>query len=236
MGLVLRGNMGQKVNPIGIRLGIVRDEDSIWYADTNKYAEYLNIDLMVREYLEKKLAEAAISRVKIERPAKNAKITIFSARPGVIIGKKGGDVEVLRKDISKIMGVPVHISIEEIAKPDTDAKLLAKGVAKQIENRVAFRRAMKKAIQSAMREGALGVKINVSGRLGGTDIARREWYKEGRIPLHTFRAEIDYGFAEAKTTYGIIGVKVWIFRGEKIGKRKGVEEQASKESSEVTGE
>jgi small subunit ribosomal protein S3 len=176
--------------------------------------------LRVRKYLEKRLKESAISRIKIERPAKNAKITIYSARPGVIIGKKGGDVDVLRKEVSDLMGIPVHIDIKEVAKPDLDAKLIADNIAQQIENRVMFRKAMKKAVQSALRAGALGIKINVSGRLGGSEIARTEWYREGRVPLHTFRADIDYGLGEAKTTYGIIGVKVWIFKGEKIGKDK----------------
>lgn len=209
--------MGQKVNPISIRLGIIRGEDSVWFAGRD-YAEYLNIDLKVRKYLEKKLADAAISRIRIERPAKNARITVYSARPGVIIGKKGGDVDVLRKEVSQMMGVPVHINIEEVSKPELDAKLVASTVAQQLENRVAFRKAMKKAMQSAMKAGAQGIKITVAGRLGGAEIARTEWQREGRVPLHTFRADIDYGLAEAKTTYGIIGVKVWIFRGEKIGK------------------
>lgn len=209
--------MGQKVNPIGIRLGIVRNEDSIWYAGPKEYGAYLNADLKVRTYLTKKLADAAISHIKIERPAKNAKVTIYSARPGVIIGKKGGDVDVLRKEISQFMGVPVHLNIEEVSKPDLDAKLVADSIAKQLENRVMFRKAMKKAVQNAKRAGALGIKMSVSGRLGGSEIARTEWYREGRVPLHTFRADIDYGLGEAKTTYGIIGVKVWIFRGEKIG-------------------
>jgi small subunit ribosomal protein S3 len=209
--------MGQKVNPVGIRLGIVRDEDSVWYADSRYYANYLNIDLKVREYLENKLKNAAISRIRIERPAKNAVITIFAARPGVIIGKKGGDVEILRKDVSKMMGVPVYVNIEEVRKPDLDAKLVAESVAQQLERRVMFRKAMKRAVQNIMRAGALGVRMSVSGRLGGTEIARSEWYREGRIPLHTFRADIDYSVAEAKTTYGVIGVKVWIFRGAKAG-------------------
>jgi len=212
--------MGQKVNPIGIRLGIVRDEDSIWYAGSKDYAGYLNIDLQVRAYLQKKLSAAAISRIKIERPAKNAKITIYAARPGVIIGKKGGDIDILRKEISQMMGVPAHLNIEEVKKPDLEAKLVAGGVAQQLERRVMFRKAMKRAVQNTMRAGALGVKMSVAGRLGGTEIARTEWYREGRVPLHTFRADIDYGLAEAKTTYGIIGIKVWIFRGEKFMKKE----------------
>jgi len=219
--------MGQKVNPIAIRLGIIRNEDSIWYAGSKDYADYLNIDLKVRAYLERKLSDAAISRVKIERPAKNARVTIYSARPGVIIGKKGGDIEVLRKEVSEIMGVPVHLNIEEISKPDLDAKLVANNIARQLENRVLFRKAMKKAVQSAKKAGALGIKICVSGRLGGAEIARDEWVREGRVPLHTFRADIDYGLGEAKTTYGIVGVKVWIFKGEIIGSRSG-DDKASK--------
>jgi small subunit ribosomal protein S3 len=212
--------MGQKVNPIGIRLGIIREEDSVWYAGTKEYADYLNTDLKVRAYLEKKLTNAAVSRIKIERPAKNAKITIYAARPGVVIGKKGGDIDTLRQEIGHMMGIPVHIDIQEVKKPDLNAKLVAEGVARQLESRVMFRKAMKRAVQNTMRAGALGVKMSVSGRLGGTDIARSEWYREGRVPLHTFRADIDYGLAEAKTTYGIIGVKVWIFRGEKLVKEE----------------
>lgn len=212
--------MGQKVSPIGIRLGITRDADSIWYAEGANYAKYLNEDLKVRAFLSAKLKEAAVSRIKIERPAKNAKITIYAARPGVIIGKKGGDIEVIRADVSKMMGVPVHINIEEVRKPDLNAKLVADGVAQQLERRVMFRKAMKRVVQNTLRAGAQGIKICVSGRLGGTDIARSEWYREGRVPLHTFRADIDYGLAEALTTYGIIGIKVWIFRGEKVGKEE----------------
>jgi small subunit ribosomal protein S3 len=212
--------MGQKVNPIGIRLGIVRYEDSIWYAGSKDYADYLNIDLQVRSYLQNKLSAAAISRIKIERPAKNAKITIYAARPGVIIGKKGGDIDVLRKQLSQMMGVPVHLNIEEVKESDLDAKLVAEGVAQQLERRVMFRKAMKRAVQNTMRAGALGIKMSISGRLGGAEIARTEWYREGRVPLHTFRADIDYGLAEAKTTYGIIGIKVWIFRGEKFIKKE----------------
>jgi len=221
--------MGQKVNPICLRLGIIRNEDSIWYAGSKEYADYLNADLKVREYLEKKLFDAAVSRIKIERPAKNARVTIYSARPGVIIGKKGGDIDVLRKEVSQIMGVPVHLSIEEVSKPDLDAKLVANSIARQLEHRVLFRKAMKKAVQNAKRAGALGIKMSVSGRLGGAEIARQEWYREGRVPLHTFRADIDYGLGEAKTTYGIIGVKVWIFRGEVIGSKSGEDRHAKPE-------
>ncbi|KPJ68155.1 MAG: 30S ribosomal protein S3 [Coxiella sp. DG_40] len=212
--------MGQKVNPIGIRLGIVREEDSVWYAGSKDYGSYLNTDLKVRSYLEGKLSSAAISRIRIERPAKNAKITIYAARPGVIIGKKGGDIDILRKELSLMMGVPVHLNIEEVRKPDLNAKLVAENIAQQLVRRIAFRKAMKRAVQNAIRTGALGVKVCVGGRLGGAEIARSEWYHEGRIPLHTLRADIDYGLAEAKTTYGIIGVKVWIFRGEKFAQEK----------------
>jgi small subunit ribosomal protein S3 len=209
--------MGQKVHPNGIRLGIIKKHTSIWYADGTDYADKLNIDLKVRAYLQEKLASASVSRVDIERPANTARITIHTARPGIVIGKKGEDVDKLRADISKRMGVPVHINIEEIRKPDLDAVLVAQSVAQQLERRVMFRRAMKRAVQNAMRQGAEGIKIQVGGRLGGAEIARSEWYREGRVPLHTLRADIDYATAEASTTYGIIGVKVWIFKGEVIG-------------------
>ncbi|MFT3741894.1 MAG: 30S ribosomal protein S3 [Gammaproteobacteria bacterium] len=205
--------MGQKVNPIGIRLKIVKDWTSTWYAGS-QYANYLNVDLKVREYLEEKLSGAMVSRIQIERPARNARIIIHTARPGVIIGKKGGDVDDLRQAVGRIMGVPVQINIEEVRRPELDAALVAQGVAQQIERRVMFRRAMKRAVQTAMKQGALGIKVTVSGRLGGAEIARTEWYREGRVPLHTFRADIDYATATAKTTYGIIGIKVWIFKGE----------------------
>ncbi len=210
--------MGQKVNPIGIRLGIVQDWKSTWYADSRKYADYLNSDLRLRKYLQSKYQAAAISRIQIERPAKNAHIIIHAGKPGIILGKKGGDIDALRKELTQMLGIPVHVNIEEVKKVDLDAKLVADSIAQQLEKRVMFRRAMKKAIQNALKAGALGVKVNVSGRLGGAEIARSEWYREGRVPLHTFRADIDYGFSEARTTYGIIGVKVWIFKGEKIGK------------------
>jgi small subunit ribosomal protein S3 len=206
--------MGQKVNPTGIRLGITQKHTSTWYADKGRYAEYLNADMKARDFIRQKFAAAGISRVQIERPAKNAGINITAARPGVILGKKGGDVENLRKELSDMLGMPVHVSIEEVKKPDLDARLVAESIAQQLERRVMFRKAMKRAVQSAQKAGALGVKINVSGRLGGAEIARSEWNREGRVPLHTFRADIDYGLAEAKTTYGIIGVKVWIFKGE----------------------
>ena len=209
--------MGQKVNPTGIRLGIVKDHTSVWYADKSDYASKLLNDLKVRSYLEGKLKNASVSRIDIERPAQNAKITIHTARPGIVIGKKGEDVEVLRTSLSEMMGVPVHINIEEVRKPDLDAKLVAQSVASQLERRVMFRRAMKRAVQNSMRIGAKGIKIQVSGRLGGAEIARTEWYREGRVPLHTLRADIDYATYEAHTTYGVIGVKVWVFKGEILG-------------------
>lgn len=209
--------MGQKVHPTGIRLGVVKDHNSVWYADSKTYSQNLINDLEVREYILKKLDAASVSRVKIERPAQTARITIFTARPGIVIGKKGEDVDGLRKDLSSKMGVPVHINIEEIRKPDVDARLVAQNVAQQLERRVMFRRAMKRVVQNAMRQGAQGIKVQVSGRLGGAEIARTEWYREGRVPLHTLRADIDYATYEAHTTYGVIGVKVWIFKGEVIG-------------------
>ncbi len=220
--------MGQKVHPTGIRLGIVKKHTSIWYADSDEYADKLNTDMSVRAYIEKTLDHASVSRVVIERPADTARITIHTARPGIVIGKKGEDVEKLRTELTKQMGVPVHINIEEIRKPDLDAKLVAQGVASQLERRVMFRRAMKRAVQNAMRQGAEGIKIQVAGRLGGAEIARNEWYREGRVPLHTLRADIDYAHAEAATTYGIIGVKVWIFKGEVIGGVPAVEEKPKK--------
>lgn len=206
--------MGNKVHPTGIRLGIAKDWNSKWYANKREYAEYLAADLKVREMLRKKLAQAGISRVQIERPAKTARVTIHTARPGVVIGKKGEDIEKLRKEVSKMMGVPVHINVAEVRKPELDAQLVAESIAQQLERRIMFRRAMKRAVGNAMRIGAKGIKINVAGRLNGAEIARSEWYREGRVPLHTLRADIDYGFAEAKTTYGVIGIKVWVFKGE----------------------
>ena len=205
--------MGQKVNPIGLRLGINRTWESRWYADKD-YADLLEKDLKLRKYLMKKLKQAAVSRIVIERPAKKAKITIYSGRPGVIIGKKGADIEALRKEIANMTGNDVSINLVEIRKPELDAQLASDGVAQQLERRVSFRRAMKRAVQSALRLGAEGIRINVAGRLGGTDIARMEWYREGRVPLHTLRAYIDYGETTAYTTYGVLGVKVWIFKGE----------------------
>jgi small subunit ribosomal protein S3 len=206
--------MGHKVHPTGIRLGISKDWNSKWYANKREYAEYLTADLKVRDMLRKKLAQAGVSRIQIERPAKSARITIHTARPGVVIGKKGEDIEKLRKDVSKMMGVPAHINVAEVRKPEIDAQLVAESIAQQLERRIMFRRAMKRSVGNAMRLGALGIKVNVAGRLNGAEIARSEWYREGRVPLHTLRADIDYGFAEAKTTYGIIGIKVWIYKGE----------------------
>lgn len=212
--------MGQKVHPTGIRLGIVETHRSMWYASSKKtYSELLLSDLRTRAYIRKKLPNAFISRLQIERPAKNnARITIHTARPGIVIGKKGEDIEKLRLDVSRLMGVPVHINIEEIRRPELDAYLVAESVAQQLERRVMFRRAMKRAMSNALRFGAKGIKIMVAGRLGGAEIARTESYREGRVPLHTFRADIDYATAIAKTTYGIIGVKVWIFKGEILDK------------------
>ncbi len=202
----------------------------MWYADTKNYADYLNTDLQVREFLRKKLAQASVSRIQIERPARSARITIHTARPGIVIGKKGEDIESLRKHISVMMGVPVHVSVEEIRKPEMDAYLVAESIAQQLEKRIMFRRAMKRAATNTMRIGALGIKINVGGRLNGAEIARSEWVREGRVPLHTLRADIDYGLAEAHTTYGVIGIKVWIFKGEvfKAG------EQEAEEGAEKT--
>ena len=206
--------MGQKVHPIGIRLGVIRKSNANWYADPKKYSEYLINDLQVRKYLEKKLKAAMISGISIERPTGAAKITIATARPGIIIGKKGEDIESLQKELTKLMGVPAQVSIEEITQPDLDARLVADGIASQLERRVMFRRAMKRAVQNTMKAGAQGIKVELSGRLGGAEIARSEWYREGRVPLHTLRADIDYSNVRAETTYGTIGVKVWIFRGE----------------------
>ena len=206
--------MGQKVNPIGLRLGIIRTWDSRWFADGNEYARLLHDDIKVRKELKKRLNQAGVSRIIIERPHKKCRVTIYAARPGVIIGKKGADIDKLRKDLSAMTEGDVHLNIVEIRKPETDAQLVAENIAQQLERRVAFRRAMKRSLQSAMRLGAKGMRIMVSGRLGGAEIARMESYREGRVPLHTLRADIDYGFAEAKTTYGIIGVKTWIFKGE----------------------
>ena len=206
--------MGQKVNPIGLRLGINRTWDSRWYADKGVYADLLHEDIAIQRYLEKRLKQAGVSRIVIERPHKKCRVTIYTARPGVVIGKKGADIERLRETLSKISSSETFLNIVEIRKPEIDAILVAENIAQQLERRVAFRRAMKRAMQTALRMGGLGIRVNVSGRLGGAEIARMEWYREGRVPLHTLRADIDYGVATARTTYGAIGVKVWIFKGE----------------------
>jgi small subunit ribosomal protein S3 len=233
--------MGQKIHPTGFRLGVQRTWTAKWFGTNKDFATTLNEDIKVREYLKRKLAGASVSKVMIERPAKNARITIFSGRPGVVIGKKGEDIEKLRADLGRMMSVPVHVNIEEVRKPEIDAQIIADSIAQQLEKRVMFRRAMKRAMQNAMRLGAQGIKIMSSGRLNGIEIARTEWYREGRVPLHTLRADIDYGFAEARTTYGIIGIKVWVYKGdylarneqptaaepEKRGKKSGVKHAAA---------
>jgi small subunit ribosomal protein S3 len=221
--------MGQKINPNGIRLGIVPDWTSKWYADSKHFSDLLVTDMAVRDFLKNKLRQASVSRIQIDRPAKNAHITIHTARPGLVIGKKGEDIDALRKEVSARMGIPVHISVEEIRKPELDAQLVSEGIAQQLERRIMFRRAMKRAVQNSMRIGAQGIKVNIAGRLNGAEIARSEWYREGRVPLHTLRADIDYGFAEALTTYGIIGVKTWIFKGEVFGDKQ--EEQEASASA-----
>jgi small subunit ribosomal protein S3 len=211
-------DMGQKIHPTGFRLSVSRNWSSRWYANDRDFAGMLAEDIKVREYLKAKLKNASVSRILIERPAKNARITIFSARPGVVIGKKGEDIENLKRDLGKQLGVPVAVNIEEVRKPEIDAKLIADSITQQLEKRIMFRRAMKRAMQNAMRLGALGIKIMSAGRLNGIEIARTEWYREGRVPLHTLRADIDYGTSEAKTTYGIIGVKVWVYKGDTLGR------------------
>ena len=226
--------MGQKVHPTGFRLGIATDWTSKWYANTGEFADFLDEDMKIRDYLRKKLAQAGVSRIQISRPAKAISVTIHSARPGIIIGKKGEDIEKLRIEVASLVSVHINnvkINIEEIRKPELDAQLVAEGIASQLERRVMFRRAMRRSVTSAMRIGAEGIKINVSGRLNGAEIARNEWYREGRVPLHTLRADVDYGFAEALTTYGILGVKVWIYKGEVFdleSKHSGKGKQASK--------
>ena len=210
--------MGQKINPIGFRLGVQKNWSSKWFTSTKNFPVFLNNDIKVREFLNKKLANAAVSKIIIERPAKNAKVTIMTARPGIVIGKKGEDIENLRSDLQGLMGIPVQLNIEEVRKPEIDATLIAQSIAQQLEKRVQFRRAMKRVMQNAVKAGAKGIKVSVSGRLGGAEMARTEWYLEGRVPLHTLRARIDYGFAEGHTTYGNIGIKVWIFKGEVLAK------------------
>ena len=216
--------MGQKVHPNGIRLGIVKPWNSTWFANTKEFADNLDSDFKVRQFLTKELAKASVSRIVIERPAKSIRVTIHTARPGIVIGKKGEDVEKLRKVVADIAGVPAQINIAEVRKPELDTKLVADRITSQLERRVMFRRAMKRAVQNAMRLGAKGIKVEVSGRLGGAEIARTEWYREGRVPLHTLRADIDYNTSEAHTTYGVIGVKVWIFKGEILGGMAAVEQ------------
>ncbi|MGD2075474.1 MAG: 30S ribosomal protein S3 [Gammaproteobacteria bacterium] len=224
--------MGQKVHPTGIRLGIVKDWGSKWYADSQKYADFLNLDLDTREFIKKRLKHASVSRIQIARPASNAVITIHTARPGIVIGKKGEDIEQLRGEVSRRMGMPVHVNIEEVRKPEVEAQLVAESVAQQLERRIMFRRAMKRAVGNAMRLGAEGIKIMVAGRLNGAEIARTEWYREGRVPLHTLRADIDYGFTEANTTYGVIGVKVWVFKGEILDRdEQNVESEPAKKAA-----
>jgi small subunit ribosomal protein S3 len=225
--------MGQKVNPIGLRLGINRTWDSRWYANREEYARLLHEDLKVRAYLKKKLSQAGISRIVIERPHKKCRVTIYTARPGVVIGKKGGDIDKLRKDLSRmIQGAEVFLNLVEVRKPEVDATLVAESVAQQLERRVAFRRAMKRAMQSTMRMGGQGIRITVAGRLGGAEIARTEWYREGRVPLHTLRADVDYGTAEANTAYGVIGVKAWVFKGEILERDPMAQDKRANESGE----
>ncbi len=223
--------MGQKIHPTGFRLSVTRDWSSRWYADSKNFSTMLNEDVLVRDYLKEKLKHASVGRVLIERPAKNARVTVFSARPGVVIGKKGEEIDQLRSALQKIMRVPVHVSIEEIRKPELDAQLIADSITQQLEKRIMFRRAMKRAMQNAMRLGAQGIKIMSSGRLNGAEIARREWYREGRVPLHTLRADIDYATSEALTTYGIIGVKVWVFKGEILNRDEQAETALSDAAS-----
>jgi len=225
--------MGQKVQPNGIRLGVVRDWNARWYAPNKQYARNLAVDMQVRNYFKKRLSNAAVSKVSIERPANNLNITIHTARPGIVIGKKGEDIERMRRDIRRLTDLPVQISVEEVRKPELDATLVAENICQQLEKRIMFRRAMRRAVTSAMRLGAQGVKVMVSGRLNGAEIARTEWYREGRVPLHTLRADIDYGLAEAHTTYGVIGVKVWIFKGEIFDSEAEVE--AAPETTAATG-
>jgi small subunit ribosomal protein S3 len=225
--------MGQKVHPNGMRLGIIRDWNARWYAGKHEYARNLTQDLSIRKYMKKRFANAAVSRIIIERPAQNLNITVHTARPGIVIGKKGEDIDRMRRDISRITSLPVQLSVEEIRKPELDATLVAESICQQLEKRIMFRRAMKRAVTNSMRLGAQGVKVMVAGRLNGAEIARTEWYREGRVPLHTLRADIDYGFAEAKTTYGVIGVKVWIFKGEVFEEAREVETKPDAKAAAV---
>ncbi len=224
--------MGQKVHPVGIRLGITSDWSSRWYASGSNYARNLREDLRVRDFIHKKLSNAAISQITIERPAQNMKVVIHTARPGTVIGKKGEDIGNLRRQLTEINGAPVTVSVEEIRKPDLNAKLVAENICQQLEKRMMFRRAMKRAVQNSIRVGALGVKVMIAGRLNGAEIARTEWYREGRVPLHTFRANVDYGLAEAHTTYGVLGVKVWIFTGEVFKDKRGKSPETDKPAKE----
>jgi small subunit ribosomal protein S3 len=226
--------MGQKIHPIGFRLGVQKNWASKWYSNSKHFAELLHKDIEVRDFLKKKLAGAGVSKIVIERPAKNAKITIYTARPGVVIGKKGEDIESLRNELRKRMGLPdVGLNIEEVRKPEVDAQLIADSITQQLEKRIMFRRAMKRAMQNAMRLGAQGIKIMSGGRLNGIEIARTEWYREGRVPLHTLRADIDYGFSEAKTTYGVIGVKVWVYKGDQTGQQEAAAAVAAEPEKKV---
>ncbi|GAA4811484.1 30S ribosomal protein S3 [Marinicella pacifica] len=227
--------MGQKVHPTGIRLGISKQHNAKWYAEKEQFADQLVKDIKVRDYLHDKLSHASISQIEIERPAKNARVTIHSARPGIVIGKKGEDIEKLKNELSKMMGLPTHVSVNEIRKPELDAFLVAQGIASQLERRIMFRRAMKRAVSSAMRLGALGIRVAVAGRLNGADIARTEWYREGQVPLHTLRADIDYATAKAFTTYGIIGIKVWIYKGEVFDLEQHSQEKDSKSNKKSRG-
>lgn len=217
--------MGHKVHPVGFRLGITSEWSSRWYAENTGYRDALNTDLEIRDFIRAKLSHASVSRIQIDRPARSARITIHTARPGIVIGKKGEDIDKLRAEVSDRMGVPVHLSVEEIRRPELDALLVAQNIAQQLERRIMFRRAMKRAVGNAMRLGAGGIRVNVAGRLNGAEIARTEWYRDGRVPLHTLRADIDYGLAEAKTTYGVLGVKVWIFKGEVFDADPKIEEK-----------
>ncbi|WP_154223803.1 30S ribosomal protein S3 [Marinicella rhabdoformis] len=227
--------MGQKVHPIGIRLGISKTHNSKWYAEKGQFADQLIKDIKVRTYLQDKLKHASVSKIEIERPAKNARVTIHTARPGIVIGKKGEDIEVLKNEVSKMMGLPTHISVNEIRKPELDALLVAQGIASQLERRIMFRRAMKRAVGNAMRLGALGIRVAVAGRLNGAEIARTEWYREGQVPLHTLRADIDYATYKAHTTYGVIGIKVWIYKGEVFDLEKYTQESEKKTNKKSRG-
>jgi small subunit ribosomal protein S3 len=220
--------MGQKVHPIGIRLGISKPWNATWYAEKTDFPDQLIKDIKVRNYLKKELMNASVSRIEIERPAKNARVTIHTARPGIVIGKKGEDIERLKRTVSKMMGVPTHVNVAEIRKPELDAELIAQGIASQLERRIMFRRAMKRAVGSAMRLGALGIKVAVAGRLNGAEIARTEWYREGRVPLHTFRANVDYAMGKAYTTYGVLGIKVWVYKGDIFDLHAAVEQEQKK--------